>query len=198
MRTKINRKDFFLKDITYSKEQDGKYKVAVLLYSQGNTEVFKSTVSNVKALNNAIRIKDENVRKEALLCLIKDDINHSVMDWIYNTSDTAGLFIKNKIPDPRDENKYCNQKETKPLFLILKKVYFDKIILGTKKIEYRDYKAFYISRLMREGKYRDFKVVRFKEGYNTNAREMSVEINQIVHKNGAFEIHLDKIISTNF
>lgn len=87
--------------------------------------------------------------------------------------------------------------EKKPLFLILQKIYFDQIIEGSKNIEYRDNTKFYISRLIKNDKYRNYKTVVFQEGYHTDARRMTVEIKEIILR-GCFEIHLNQITEKNF
>ena len=51
------------------------------------------------------------------------------------------------------------------LYLNLKKKYFDQILHGTKKYEYREVKKFFIKRL--QGKNYDF--VKFSNGYSKNA-----------------------------
>lgn len=88
--------------------------------------------------------------------------------------------------------------EPKPLFLILKREYFDQIIQGTKTVEYRDHTPFYTSRLIRDGKYRNFKTVVFQEGYHKETRRMTVKIKKIILFNGIFEIHLGKITERDF
>ena len=87
--------------------------------------------------------------------------------------------------------------ENKPLFLILQKIYFDQILDGSKDIEYRDNTKFYISRFIKNHKYRNYKTLIFQEGYRTDARRMTVEIKEIILR-GCFEIHLGEIIDKNF
>lgn len=90
-------------------------------------------------------------------------------------------------------------KEFKPLFLILKKYYFEQILAGKKNEEYRDNTEFYRARLLTENgqKYRNFTHVLFQEGYSPDARKMIVEINKIELRR-EFIIHLGQITSRNF
>lgn len=91
------------------------------------------------------------------------------------------------------------QAQSKPLFLVLQKIYFDEIIAGTKNKEYRDYSEFYLSRLLTKDrkKMKRYDSVIFQEGYHKNARRMAVNINKVVLKT-RFIIHLDEIIEKNF
>lgn len=86
--------------------------------------------------------------------------------------------------------------EPKPLFLIMEKFWFDEILSGRKKIEYRVNTPFYQSRFFtKDGTYRNYKNVLMQVGYNADARRMIIEIKKIV-LDGDFEIHLGKVIST--
>ena len=88
--------------------------------------------------------------------------------------------------------------EKKPLFLIMEKVWFDEILGGRKKIEYRDDSPFYRSRLMnKNGQFRNYENAFLQVGYNKDGQRMTVEIKNIV-LHGEFEIHLGNIIETNF
>lgn len=88
--------------------------------------------------------------------------------------------------------------EPNPLQLVLQRVYFNQILKGTKKIEYREKKKFYNARLMKAGEYRNFKHVIFREGYRKDARRMTVEITKIELSGSWYEIHLRNIINRNF
>lgn len=88
--------------------------------------------------------------------------------------------------------------EKKPLFLIMEKVWFDEILSGSKKIEYRDDSPFYRSRLMnKKGQFRNYENALLQVGYNKDAQRMTIEIKDIVLE-GDFEIHLGNITETNF
>ena len=89
--------------------------------------------------------------------------------------------------------------QAKPLFLILQKIYFDEIIAGTKTKEYRDDSEFYQSRLLTKDRnnFKKYDCVIFQEGYNKNARRMTVQIKKVVLKS-EFIIYLDQIIEKNF
>ena len=64
----------------------------------------------------------------------------------------------------------------KILYLTLKKKWFDQILAGTKKIEYRDIKPYWTKRLFNEsGKPKRFEIIEFRNGYSRNARRMRVE-----------------------
>ncbi len=89
----------------------------------------------------------------------------------------------------------------KTLHLNLKKEWFDMILSGEKKEEYRDIKTYYTNRLVNKpfsqmsgddidllqkdleacpnGFWRDYKVISFKNGYGKNAPEMKVEFKGI-------------------
>lgn len=76
-------------------------------------------------------------------------------------------------------------KETKQLYLVLKKQYFNEIMAGTKTEEYRDFTDFFINKLCMvddEGEITDFKkydTVKFQMGYNKQAPQMIVECKEI-------------------
>ena len=90
-----------------------------------------------------------------------------------------------------------DKTEPKPLFLIMQKKWFDEILSGRKKIEYRDDTQFYRSRLAKDGKFRNYKSVVLQVGYNADAQRMTVEVKNIT-LDDCFEIHLGEIIEKNF
>jgi len=63
-------------------------------------------------------------------------------------------------------------KEQSILHLTLKKQWFDLILSGEKREEYREIKDYWTKRLV--GK--KFDVIRFKNGYSKDARVMDVEL----------------------
>ena len=70
--------------------------------------------------------------------------------------------------------------ETKILNLILKKEPFEAIKNGKKKAEYRDYKPYWIKRLMnKDESFKQFDSVRFRNGYPKNAPTLLIEIKGI-------------------
>lgn len=88
--------------------------------------------------------------------------------------------------------------EKKPLFLIMEKYWFEEILEGRKDKEYRDNTPFYQSRLLnKQGEFRNYDSVIMQVGSNKDARRMQIEIKKI-ENHGGFEIHLGKIIDTNF
>lgn len=102
------------------------------------------------------------------------------------------------------------------LHLTLKKKWFDMILSGEKKEEYREKKDFWINRLcdfekcLKSNSYEHFKsfdTITFKNGYASNAPEMVVEFKGIEIKEGNpdwgaepsvkyFVINLGQILST--
>lgn len=68
----------------------------------------------------------------------------------------------------------------KILNLTLKKKWFDMILSGEKKEEYREMKPYWQKRLVKEGYWhsqavKDFDIIRFKNGYGKNAPTMDVK-----------------------
>ena len=90
------------------------------------------------------------------------------------------------------------------LHLTLKKEFFDQIKKGKKTAEYREYKPYWIKRLMNTDRsFKQFDYINFRNGYHKNAPEFLIEflgIKIIKHKIGllkterVFEIKLGKII----
>jgi len=75
------------------------------------------------------------------------------------------------------------------LKLTLHRHWFDQITAGVKKIEYRQIKPYWTTRL--EGK--SFNEVHFRNGYRADAPFMRVKFKRI-SKNGCYQIHLGKIL----
>lgn len=77
-------------------------------------------------------------------------------------------------------------KNTKELYLVLKKKWFLEILKGDKKEEYRDFTDYYIDRLGisdKDGELIDtkkFETVRFQLGYAKNAPQMVVECKEVL------------------
>lgn len=86
-------------------------------------------------------------------------------------------------------------EQEKPLFLIMQKIWFDKIESGEKTEEYRDNTEFYQSRLLIKSKtaFKNYRTVILQIGYNADAKRMIVEIERITLKR-EFTIHLGQII----
>lgn len=86
-------------------------------------------------------------------------------------------------------------EQEKPLFLIMQKVWFDKIESGEKTEEYRSNTEFYQSRLLNKSKtaFKNYSKVILQIGYNNEARRMIVEVEKIT-LNRDFTIHLSKIL----
>lgn len=91
------------------------------------------------------------------------------------------------------------KEQAKPLFLVMQKVWFDKIENGSKKEEYRDGTEFYFSRLCNRDKtgkilsLKNFKNAILQEGYHAGARRMKIEISKISY-DGDFTIYLGQIL----
>lgn len=76
-------------------------------------------------------------------------------------------------------------KNTKELYLVLRKQYFLEILKGDKKEEYRDFTDYYIDRLaIIENDnivgYQPIETIRFQLGYAKNAPQMIVECKGIL------------------
>lgn len=178
-------------------------KISVLLTNHENEKEFTIATDKISSVKRVLKKNDSEEQQRSLFRLIRKDLKTPVMDWIYNATNEETPFYWTSEPIKNIRTKNTNMLvskkiEPKPLFLILKGIYFDQIIAGTKSIEYRSHTPFYTSRLMRDGKYRNFKTVIFQEGYNKNARRMTVEIERVVLTGGLFEIHLGAITERNF
>lgn len=67
-------------------------------------------------------------------------------------------------------------KSEKILHLTLMKRWFNEILAGTKKIEYREIKPYWTKRLLdKNGKPKKFDIIYFKNGYAKDCRKMKVE-----------------------
>ena len=85
----------------------------------------------------------------------------------------------------------------KTLHLTLKKKWFDQILAGTKKIEYREIKPYWTTRLFDDGgNVKKFEVIEFRNGYSKDCKKMKVEWEgiQVNEKKGDYEILLGKIL----
>ncbi len=95
----------------------------------------------------------------------------------------------------------------KILTLILKKEPFEEIKSRKKKFEYRVYKSYWIKRLMnKDGSFKQFDSVYFRNGYHKNAPTMLAEIKGIrimkeqrnwLFSQKYFEIKLGRIINSD-
>ena len=64
----------------------------------------------------------------------------------------------------------------KILHLTLMKKWFDLILEGKKKVEYREIKPYWTKRLLdSEGNVKKFDVIEFRNGYSKDARKTRVE-----------------------
>lgn len=86
----------------------------------------------------------------------------------------------------------------KILKVIIKKEWYDLIKSGEKTIEYRDYSDFWISRLEnKNGSFRHYDLIEFKNGYKANSRKMVTEFKGISFDDIEYQylIEVGKIIS---
>lgn len=82
------------------------------------------------------------------------------------------------------------------LKIVIKGEWFDEIASRKKKIEYREYTPFWISRLYdKDGKKRDYELIEFINGYNTDARRMITKYEGFNKKGNLLHIKIGKIIS---
>ena len=77
----------------------------------------------------------------------------------------------------------------KTLHLPIYRIYFDKILAGKKRIEYRQSTIYWTKRLKD-----DFDCVKFVNGYGSDKHWMIVEIKQISLVGHYYEIHLGRIL----
>ncbi len=92
------------------------------------------------------------------------------------------------------------------LYVPIDKKWFDQIFAGTKTSEYREYKEFWIKRLMNpDGTYKKYDVIHFRNGYNPDSRFIVVELKEIkiikekvswFRSDKYFELVLGKILET--
>jgi hypothetical protein len=95
-------------------------------------------------------------------------------------------------------------EKSKTLYLTLRKDPFDQIKNGEKTSEFREYKKHWIQKLMnKDGSFRSYDFVLFKNGYHKNAPQITVEFKGIkiitegfdwMSEDKFFEIVLGKII----
>jgi ASC-1-like (ASCH) protein len=76
------------------------------------------------------------------------------------------------------------------LHLALEREWFDDIAEGKKRHEYRAYKEYWRKRL--EGK--EFDIVRFRNGYASNAPEMDVEFVDVRRQGKNYVIRLGRVL----
>jgi hypothetical protein len=77
------------------------------------------------------------------------------------------------------------------LHLTLRRRWFADIAAGEKKIEYRDRKPYWKSRL--EG--RSYDMIKFRNGYAKNAPEMVVQFRGLRKRGRKYEILLGRVLS---
>ncbi len=80
--------------------------------------------------------------------------------------------------------------EPKVLYLTIMRRWFNEILSGVKKVEYRMATPYWTSRL--EGKH--FDEVKFRNGYHKDSPVMRVEIKNISKEGGWYNIRLGRIL----
>ncbi len=83
----------------------------------------------------------------------------------------------------------------KILHLTLMKKWFDEIISGKKKIEYREIKPYWTKRLFdSNGKPKHYDTIHFRNGYNKDAPQMNVEFKGVRKSKDNYEILLGGVL----
>jgi len=82
----------------------------------------------------------------------------------------------------------------KTLHLTLHKKWFDQILAGTKKIEYREIKPYWTKRLFnKDGTPKKFDEIFFRNGYNKDCRKMKVKFLGVKKGKKEYEILLGDV-----
>jgi len=75
------------------------------------------------------------------------------------------------------------------------KKWFDEILSGKKKIEYREIKPYWTKRLFNEdGTPKEYDVISFRNGYIKDARKMIVEFKGVRRGEESYEIMLGRVL----
>jgi len=95
-----------------------------------------------------------------------------------------GGFVQRKITDEESESALeikAVSSDIRILYLSLKKKWFDQIADGIKKVEYREVKDYWVSRLFnRDGIPIPFDYVFFRNGYSKDSPSIVVEYRGVV------------------
>ena len=84
----------------------------------------------------------------------------------------------------------------KILHLTLHKKWFDEILNGTKKIEYREIKPYWTKRLLDDRKPKKFDIILFRNGYGKESPQMKVEFLGVKVENNKYNILLGKVLKS--
>ena len=84
----------------------------------------------------------------------------------------------------------------KILHLTLHKKWFDEILNGTKKIEYREIKPYWTKRLLDDEKPKKFDIILFRNGYGKKSPQMKVEFLGVKVENNKYNILLGKVLKS--
>ena len=83
----------------------------------------------------------------------------------------------------------------KILHLILMRKWFDEILVGTKKIEYREIKPYWTKRLFnKDGTAKKYDLIYFKNGYAKDCPKMIVEFKGVRKGEKGYEILLGEVL----
>jgi len=86
----------------------------------------------------------------------------------------------------------------KILYLTIYKKWFDEILKGNKKFEYRNIKPYWTKRLFDNNKNPiNYTEIIFKNGYSKNCPKLRVEFLSLEEKNNRYVIKLGKILEKN-
>ena len=84
------------------------------------------------------------------------------------------------------------------MYMTLKGVWFNRILSGIKKIEYREGKAYWDRRLLDGNAWKDVKFIRFSNGYGSKAPAFTVECVGIKANLGSHPKESDKCYEKDF
>lgn len=80
------------------------------------------------------------------------------------------------------------------LYLNIKSQFFNEILSGSKKSEFRDATDYYIDKLLEH----EYDSILFKNGYNKNSPALVIEIKKIIVWDDVIEFKLGKILERRF
>lgn len=92
-------------------------------------------------------------------------------------------IIQQKLTDDDefDRDAMVVSSDRKILYLTLKRKWFSQVVEGTKKVEYREVKEYWVSRLFnRDGTQVHYDYVVFRNGYSRDSPTLMLEYNGIV------------------
>ena len=146
------------------------------------TELVESIVSSVEALS-LVRLNLEDSESE-------DGTGNAMADYLDNAISIAtnsallGIALRKEDSD-------------KALNLTIRREPFEQIIAGTKAVEYREIKEYYINRLalyydVGERAIAPFRMT-LRNGYDKGVPEITVNVTEVTMAGGLFELHVSDI-----